>query len=134
MAKKQKIIFVCLENACRSQIAEAFARKYGKDLLKVESGGTNPAEEIDPHVVKIMKEEGISLTGQYPKLIPQDITYDILVTMGCEVQCPFVPAKKRLTWDIEDPRGKSLSVYRKVKDKIKNAVKQLVKELIDETF
>lgn len=134
MTQKLKIIFVCVENACRSQIAEAFAKIYGNDLLKVESGGTIPADEIDPNAVKIMKEEGISLTGQYPKLIPQDITYDILITMGCDVQCPFVPAKKRLSWDIENPRGKSFSVYRKVMLKIKKEVKKLVKELTDETF
>jgi arsenate reductase len=91
-----KVGFICVGNSCRSQMAEGFAKHYGKDVIKAFSAGTHPAPEINPNAVAVMKEKGIDLSGQYPKLlkdIPAEL--DILITMGCNVECPFVPRKIR---------------------------------------
>jgi arsenate reductase len=88
-------------------MAEGFARKYGKDVIEAFSAGTHPASEIDPNAVAVMKEKGIDLSEQYPKLlkdIPSEL--DILITMGCNVECPFVPCKIKEDWGLDDPVGK----------------------------
>ncbi|AYO31719.1 arsenate reductase ArsC [Biomaibacter acetigenes] len=102
-----KVGFICVGNSCRSQMAEGFARKYGKDVIEAFSAGTHPASEIDPNAVAVMKEKGIDLSEQYPKLlkdIPSEL--DILITMGCNVECTFVPCKIREDWGLDDPVGK----------------------------
>ncbi len=129
--KKLKVVFVCVENARRSQMAEGFANAFGRGKLEVYSAGSRPSSQIDPLVIKVMKEKGIDLTAKRPKglndLPPTEMDY--LVTMGCEETCPAVLSKNILEWDILDPKGKSVDVFREVRDIIEGKVKSLLKEI-----
>ncbi len=124
---KKTVAFVCTGNSCRSQMAEGFAKAWGGDVMDVYSAGTHPAGKVDPLAVEVMKEAGIDISGQYPKLL-SDIpgSFDVLATMGCEVECPFVPAKKREDWGIPDPVGKPIEAFRAVRDTIAGKVKELI--------
>jgi len=129
----KKVLFVCIENSCRSQMAEGFARRYGQGVVEVGSAGSNPAEEVDKTAIKVMMEKAIDISGQVPKQIkPEDLEdYDVIVTMGCgvEAMCPVIPAEKKRDWDLEDPKGKSLETYRKIRDEIEKKVRELTREL-----
>jgi len=129
----KKVLFVCIENSCRSQMAEGFARHYGNKTIKAASAGTKPALKIDPVAVKIMLERNIDISNQFPKQLKVDDVekYDLVITMGCgvEAMCPVIPEAKKRDWELENPKGKSIDIYRKVRDKIENRVKQLVLEL-----
>ena len=129
--KKKKILFVCVENARRSQMAEGFANAFGRGKLEVYSAGSGPSSQIDPLVIEVMKEKGIDLSGKRPKGLNDlpPVEMDYLVTMGCEETCPAVLAKKIIEWEIPDPKGKSIDVFRKVRDIIKNKVKALYGEI-----
>ncbi|TYB89607.1 MAG: arsenate reductase ArsC [Kosmotoga sp.] len=127
---KYKVAFVCVGNSCRSQMAEGFTKEYGGDILEVYSAGTHPAGRVNSNAVEVMKEKGINISDQYPKLlkdIPENL--DILITMGCEVECPYVPSKVREDWDLDDPVGKPLEFFRKIRDIIEVKVKELVKKV-----
>ena len=103
---KKSVAFVCIHNSCRSQMAEAWAKHLGKDVLEVYSAGTENYPEVKPGAVTVMEESGINMSDHYPKLlldIPNDI--DIIITMGCGVSCPTVPCKHREDWGLEDPSG-----------------------------
>lgn len=130
MSNKYKIAFVCIGNSCRSQMAEGFAREYGADMFDIYSAGTNPAPKIKPNAVKVMEEIGIDISEQYPKKlaeIPSEL--DILITMGCGVECPFIPCDYRKDWGLEDPAGKPIDVFRDTRDIIEKKVKELIKEV-----
>ncbi len=129
--KPQKIVFVCIENARRSQMAEAFAETHGRGKVQVYSAGSRPSSQVDPLVVEVMKEKGIDLSNKKPKSLNDLplIQMDYLVTMGCEETCPAVLTKKIIEWDIPDPKGKSISFIRNVRDKIEEKVKTLLKEI-----
>ncbi|MDI3546460.1 MAG: hypothetical protein PWR10_112 [Halanaerobiales bacterium] len=117
-------------NSCRSQMAEGFAKHYGNDLLEVYSAGTEPAERVNPNAVKVMEEAGVDLSDQRPKLleeIPSEL--DILITMGCNVECPYVPCKLREDWGLDDPDGKPIEVFRKTRDIIEGKVKDLIERV-----
>ena len=106
MKEKLKVLFVCVENARRSQMAQGFAESLGKEKLEVYSAGSQPSSEIDPLVIEVMKEKGIDLSTKRPKGLndlPQ-IEMDYLITMGCEETCPAVLAKKMIEWNIPDPK------------------------------
>lgn len=125
----KKVAFICVKNACRSQIAEALAKKLSNNpRLRFVSGGTNPADEIDPEAVKVLREKGIPWQGK-PKGIPDKEGFDVVVTMGCEVSCPAVKAEKFVYWDIPDPTGKGIEEYRKVLSIIKGKIPGLLKEV-----
>jgi len=128
---KIKIVFVCVENARRSQMAEGFANTFGQGKLEVYSAGSRPSEQIDPLVIEVMKEKGIDLSGKRPKGLNDlpPIEMDYLITMGCEETCPAIPAKKIIEWEIPDPKGKSIDVFREVRDLIENKVRTLLKEI-----
>lgn len=124
---KYKVAFVCIHNSCRSQIAEGWAKKLGSDILEVYSAGTEKYPEVKPLAVKVMEEIGINMEGHRPKLIseiPQKI--DILITMGCGIECPYILSEKTYDWGIEDPSGKSIEEFRKARDIIKSKVKDLI--------
>ncbi len=124
---KKKVAFVCVHNSCRSQMAEAWAKKLGSDVLEVYSAGTEKYPEVKPGAVQVMEEVGIDMSGHYPKLltdIPEEI--DILVTMGCNVVCPYVPCKHSEDWGLEDPSGGPIEGFRKTRDIIKEKVEDLI--------
>ena len=126
----KKILFVCVENAGRSQMAEAFAKKYGRDKFIVSSAGNKPAEKVNPVVVEVMKEKGIDLSMNKPKLITAKMAMDadLIVTMGCNDQgiCPGPFFKPTVDWSLEDPKGKPVEKVREIRDEIERRVKQLI--------
>jgi arsenate reductase (thioredoxin) len=126
----KKIVFVCVENARRSQMAEGFANAFGQGRLEVYSAGSHPSPDIDPLVIEVMKEKGIDLSAGRPKGLNDlpPIQMDYLVTMGCEETCPAIPAKKVIEWEIPDPKGKSLNTFRNIRDIIEEKVRTLLKE------
>ena len=128
--EKLKVGFICVGNSCRSQMAEGFAREYGDDIFEVYSAGTDPAPEVKPNAVKAMEEKDIDISEQYPKLlkeIPGDL--DILITMGCNVECPYIPCKFREDWGLDDPAGHSIEVFRETRDVIEEKVKDLIEKV-----
>ncbi len=124
---KYKVAFVCVHNSCRSQIAEAWANALGSDIFSVYSAGNENYPSVKPLAIKVMEEEGIDMSKHYPKLL-SDIpsTFDILITMGCNVQCPNIPAKVREDWGIEDPSGGPIEEFRKCSLLIKEKVIELI--------
>ena len=129
--EKIKIVFVCVENARRSQMAEGFAKAFGQGKLEVYSAGSRPSLEIDPLVIEVMKEKRIDLTAKRPKGLNDlpPIEMDYLITMGCEEVCPAVLAKKIIEWKIPDPKGKSIDFFREVRDIIEGKLKSLLEEI-----
>lgn len=126
-----RILFVCVENACRSQMAEGFARHYSKGKIKPFSTGSKPASIVNPLAVEVMKEKEIDISHQKPKNILDfsDTKFDYVTTMGCEETCPLVSAKKVIDWQIPDPKGKPINFFRQVRDEIELKVKRLLHEL-----
>jgi arsenate reductase len=126
-----KILFVCIENARRSQMAEAFAETYGGGKVEVFSAGSSPSSQIDPLAIEVMKEKGIDLSRKRPRGLNElpSIEMDYLITMGCEETCPAVLAKKIIEWDIPDPKGKPIDAFREVRDVIEGKVKSLLQEI-----
>jgi len=127
-----KYLFVCVENAARSQMAEAFAREMG---IEAASAGTLPASNINPAVIKVMQEIGIDMSGYKPKLLTMEMIEraDVVVTMGCSIEgvCPAPMLrrmkKKLIEWNIEDPNGKPIEEVRRIRDEIKEKIISLVK-------
>jgi arsenate reductase (thioredoxin) len=128
----KQILFVCVENAGRSQIAEAFAQKYGKDKVIASSAGNKPAEKINPTVVEAMKEKGIDISMNKPMLLTFDMAQnaDLIVTMGCNDQgiCPGPFFKPTIDWKLEDSKGKTLEEVREIRDKIEQQVRRLIEQ------
>jgi arsenate reductase len=126
----KKILFVCVENAGRSQIAEAFAKIYGEGKAEATSAGTVPAKEVNPIVVQVMKEKGIDLSANKPKLITNQMVReaDTIIVMGCSAEgfCPALLLNKVVEWGIEDPKGKSLEKVREIRDEIESRVRALL--------
>ena len=133
MIGSKKILFVCVENAGRSQMAEAFFRKYAPEGYESASAGTKPVHEVNPIAVEAMKEIGIDLGLQKPKILTNEIIEDSIlsVNMGCmdKTLCPAVFMKNSVDWNIEDPKGKSIDDVRTIRDDIELKVQQLCKTL-----
>ncbi len=126
----KKVLFVCVENACRSQMAEAFFNKHSKGA-RAYSAGSKPAAEIDPKTVEVMKEKGFDLAGKKPTGFNPHLskTFDIIVTMGCKDSCPIVPKGTTIDWEIENPKGKPMEKYREVQGIIEKKAIGLAKRL-----
>ncbi len=115
MAHKPVVAFVCVHNSCRSQMAEALGRHLAADVFTSCSAGTETVPRINPDAVRLMREiYGIEMDGQYSKTLDKLPPVDVLITMGCNVQCPALPCKRREDWGLEDPTGKSDEEFRKV--------------------
>jgi arsenate reductase (thioredoxin) len=124
----KRILFVCMENANRSQMAEAFARMHGKGQVEAYSAGSRPSGQVNPRAVAAMRELGYDLTRHRSKSLSEipEVEYDIAVLMACGDQCPFVRAKQREEWDIPDPKAMSPEEFRTVRDLIEAKVKALL--------
>ncbi|WHH58393.1 arsenate reductase ArsC [Petroclostridium sp. X23] len=127
---KKKVAFVCVHNSCRSQMAEGWAKKLGREVLEAYSAGTENYPEVKPLAVQVMEEAGVDMSEHHPKLlsdIPAEL--DILITMGCNVECPFVPCEYREDWGLTDPSGGPAEGFRETRDIIKGKVKDLIKRI-----
>ncbi len=128
----KKILFVCVENAGRSQMAEAFANHYGKGKLIASSAGVMLAERVNPLVVEAMEEKGIDISMNKPKLLTTKMAEeaDKIITMGCSVEkiCPAPLLKNVIDWKLDDPKGKSIEEVRKIRDEIEKRVLKLISE------
>jgi arsenate reductase (thioredoxin) len=129
----KRILFVCVENAGRSQMAEAFANKYGKNKFEISSAGNRPAEKVNSVVVEALKEKGIDISQNRPKLITFQMAQDadLIVTMGCNDQgvCPGPFFNPTIDWKLEDPKGKSIEKVREIRDDIERRVQKLLTEM-----
>lgn len=124
-----KVIFACIHNAGRSQMAAAFFNVIAGESSEGISAGTQPVERVHPEVVTVMNEVGIDLSGAKPQLLTDELAAqaDMLITMGCGEACPYVPGLKREDWPLTDPKGKPLDEVRKIRDEIKSKVEALIK-------
>jgi len=131
VSRLPEVLFVCVHNAGRSQMAAALLERHGNGRIRVRSAGSAPAAELNPAVVEAMTEVGIDLSSEVPKqLVEQHVREaDVVVTMGCGDACPVYPGKRYLDWDLPDPAGKSLEEVRSIRDEIDRLVRQLLSEL-----
>jgi len=129
--KKKKVLFVCVENACRSQMAEAFLNKLSSGKIVGSSAGVKPTERVNSRAIEVMREIGIDMSKQKPKMLTKEIIEeaDKVITMGCGVDVCPAPLVESEDWGIEDPSGKSIEKFREVRDKIKRRVEELIKEI-----
>ena len=126
---KTKIAFICVHNSCRSQMAEAFGKAYLSEKYECYSAGTETKPQINQDAVRIMKDHfGIDMQRQYSKLISDIPVPDIVITMGGNVQCPYIPCKERYDWGLEDPTGKSDEEFIKTANLIKEKVLDLMRK------
>ena len=127
----KRILFVCIENSNRSQMAQAFATMYGGSELRAFSAGSKPSGIINPKAIAAMKELGYNLTIHRSRSLDElpDVLFDYAVTMGCGDACPLVRATHRIDWNIPDPRNMDETEFRQVRDLIRDKVKELIKEL-----
>ena len=125
------VMFVCVHNAGRSQMAAGWLRHLAGDRVRVLSGGSTPAEQINPVAVEAMREVGVDLTGQQPRPWTEETlaAADVVVTMGCGDACPVIPGKRYLDWELEDPAGKDLDTVQRVRDQIHQRVRDLLHDL-----
>jgi arsenate reductase len=126
-----RVLFVCLHNAGRSQMSEALFGRAAGGRHEARSAGTEPADGVHPQVVAAMDELGIDLSGRTPHLLDRaDAEWaDVVVTMGCGDKCPYIPGRRYLDWELEDPAGKSIEQVRATRDEIARRVEGLVEEL-----
>lgn len=125
------VMFVCVHNAGRSQMAQGFLSHLAGDRVEVRSSGTMPADQVNPSAVEAMRELGIDISSAKPKVLTdEDVrASDYVITMGCGDACPFYPGKKYLDWKLEDPAGKGVEAVRPIRDEIKRRVEELIAEI-----
>jgi arsenate reductase len=127
------VLFVCRQNAGRSQMSQAFFERAGAGRHRALSAGTTPAAHVHPEVVEVMRELGIDLADRTPQLLTPELAAqaDIVVTMGCGDECPVIPGRRYIDWDLTDPAGRSLDEVRAIRDDIDERVTALVQKLLD---
>jgi arsenate reductase len=130
--KKPSVLFVCVHNAGRSQMAAAHLNHLSEGRIEVLSAGSQPADQVNPAAVEAMREEGIDITAENPKILTTEAVKasDVVVTMGCGDECPYFPGKRYEDWVLEDPAGKGVESVRPIRDEIKGRVEQLIRELL----
>lgn len=131
MSKRSSVLFVCVHNAGRSQMAAAYLQHLAGDWVEVRSAGSAPADSINPAVVEAMLEEGIDISAEKPKVLSNAAVEasDVVITMGCGDACPFYPGKRYLDWKLDDPAGQGVAAVRPIRDQIKLLVKELIETL-----
>jgi arsenate reductase len=131
VSDRPSVLFVCVHNAGRSQMAAGWLTHLAGDAIEVRSAGSLPADQVNPSAVAAMAEVGIDISGQRPKVLSSDAVEasDVVITMGCGDACPIFPGKRYLDWDLEDPAGKGVEAVRPVRDEIEARVRGLITEL-----
>jgi arsenate reductase (thioredoxin) len=132
VSERPSVLFVCVHNAGRSQMAAAFLAHHARGRVDVFSAGTEPADHVNPAVVEVMDELGIDVSREIPsRLAPDDVrTADVVVTMGCGDACPFYPGTRYQDWELDDPAGRPADEVRIIRDEIDRRVRDLVSELL----
>ena len=132
MSEKKTIMFVCVHNAGRSQMAAGFMRELGGDRVEVLSAGSAPKDSINPIAVEAMLELGIDISNQKPKILTPDAVQqsDVVITMGCGDACPYYPGKRYEDWKLDDPAGQGIESVRLIRDEIKARVESLLQEIL----
>jgi len=132
MSDKPSVLFVCVHNAGRSQMAAGWLRHLAGDTVEVRSAGSAPAETINPSAVQALREVGIDIAGQIPTLLAYETAQDsdVIITMGCGDACPVFPGKRYEDWKLDDPAGKGVDAVRPIPDEIKGRVEKLLADLI----
>jgi arsenate reductase len=132
MSKEPTVLFVCVHNAGRSQMAAGFMEKLSDGKVTVLSAGSAPKDSINPIAVAVMAEVGIDIANNTPKILTNEAVQesDVVITMGCGDTCPFYPGKRYEDWVLEDPAGKDIETVRKIRDQIKAKVSELLSEII----
>ena len=132
MADKPSVLFVCVHNAGRSQMAAAFLTHLSQGAVDVRSAGSEPADRVNPAAVTAMAEVGIDIATEQPKILTTEAVKasDVVITMGCGDTCPFYPGKRYEDWILEDPAGKGVDAVRPIRDEIRRRVETLIAELV----
>lgn len=132
MTVRPNVLFVCIHNAGRSQMAAGFLRDLGGDAVEVRSAGSDPGPHINPAAVEAMAEVGVDISDQIPKLLTSDAVEaaDVVITMGCGDACPIFPGISYRNWELDDPAGKGIDAVRPIRDEIKSRVTALVTEIL----
>ncbi|WP_159803535.1 arsenate reductase ArsC [Arthrobacter zhaoguopingii] len=130
-AQKRSVLFVCVHNAGRSQMAAAFLSSLSQGAIEVRSAGSQPAEKINPAAVEAMAEVGIDMSAEVPKILTTEAVKDsdVVITMGCGDECPFFPGKRYEDWVLEDPAGKGVESVRPIRDEIRGRIEELIASL-----
>jgi arsenate reductase len=125
------VLFVCLHNAGRSQMSQALFQRAAGGSHRALSAGTTPADRVHPEVVDAMAELGVDVSGRVPQLLTRELAEDadVVVTMGCGDECPYIPGKRYIDWDLTDPKGRPIDEVRAIRDDIERRVAELVDEL-----
>jgi arsenate reductase len=125
------VLFVCLHNAGRSQMSAALFERAAEGRHQASSAGTSPGEHVHPEVVDVMREIGIDLADRVPRKLTTELAEqaDVVITMGCGDECPYIPGKRYLDWDLEDPKGRPLDEVRATRDEISRRVSELLEDL-----
>jgi len=131
VSEKPSVLFVCVHNAGRSQMAAAYVASLSGGAVEVRSAGSAPADQVNPSAVEAMAEEGIDLTGQTPKILTTEAVQesDVVITMGCGDTCPIFPGKRYEDWVLDDPAGQGVDAVRPIRDEIRSRVTTLLEEL-----
>ncbi|MBB5937295.1 arsenate reductase ArsC [Streptomyces zagrosensis] len=134
MTEKPSVLFVCVHNAGRSQMAAAWLAELAGDRIEVRSAGSAPADQVNPAAVEVMREVGIDIAAQTPKILTVDAVKasDVCITMGCGDTCPVFPGKRYLDWTLDDPAGQGIEAVRPLRDEIKRRVENLIAEIAPE--
>ncbi|MFC9096506.1 arsenate reductase ArsC [Streptomyces sp. NPDC057072] len=130
-AERPSVLFVCVHNAGRSQMAAAFLTHLAGDRVQVRSAGSAPADTVNPAVVEAMSEAGINISAEVPKVLTVEAVQasDVVITMGCGDTCPVFPGKRYLDWDLADPAGQGVDAVRPIRDEIEKRIRGLINEI-----
>jgi arsenate reductase (thioredoxin) len=132
MTHKPTVLFVCVHNAGRSQMAAGWLKKLAGDGIEIWSAGSDPTDQVNPVAIEAMREVGIDISGQIPKMLTTDSVSraDVVITMGCGETCPYFPGKQYLDWELADPAGQPIEVVRQVREDIRRRIETLVSDLL----
>ena len=132
MTDRPTVLFVCVHNAGRSQMAAGYLQHLAGDRIEVLSAGSAPADQVNPAAVAAMAEEGIDIAGEQPKVLTTEAVQesDVVITMGCGDECPYFPGKRYEDWELDDPAGQGIESVRPIRDEIRSRIEALVKELL----